>query len=140
VRSDDQRDWKFWTKRLLVVGVIGWGIAALVYNAVNQISEDRRLVPILGISLGGILLFYGGLEARDRWQIWRWGPRGMSPKQRERQANVVPYKDLPRYKRFANQMLAYIIIVGVAAFAIYACDFRTGRDPYPLYCQDNPCD
>ena len=52
----------------------------------------------------------------------------------------VRYEDLPRYKRFANQMLAYIIVIGIAVFAVYACDFRTGRDPYPLYCQDNPCD
>jgi len=25
-------------------------------------------------------------------------------------------------------------------FLVYACEFRTGRDPYPLYCQDSPCD
>tara|TARA_B100000315_G_scaffold228560_1_gene237411 strand:- start:313 stop:540 length:228 start_codon:yes stop_codon:yes gene_type:complete len=51
------------------------------------------------------------------------------------------YKTAGRNIKEAAQMT--VLVVGAFAaiwFAIFACEFQTGNDPYPLYCQDNFCD
>lgn len=43
-------------------------------------------------------------------------------------------------KAGGQQLLIALGLIGAVYFAIYACDLRTGNDPYPLYCEDNICD
>ncbi len=90
--------------------------------------DIQILVPFFGIPLV-LLWFYKYFKAKR-----------VLKQRRAEGTNTYSSEDESAVAQ-ATWLTAFVlgaIVLGI--FFVYACEFRTGRDPYPLYCQEHPCD